>query len=73
MASSVTKKRKMESAQHMEFEMQLKVLNEWFASTESTLHLLVTENAQEPFTMEEQRVLLQVRWCSLVQLIVLIY
>lgn len=59
-SQSLAKKRKVESAQQMEFEMELKVLNEWFASTESTLQLLVANNPQEPFTVEEQRVLIQV-------------
>ena len=59
--TSAAKKRKVESAQRMEFEMQLKTLNEWFTSTESTLRLLVADNSQEPFTVEEQRVLIQVR------------
>ncbi|KAK7483287.1 hypothetical protein BaRGS_00025454, partial [Batillaria attramentaria] len=56
---STAKKRKVESAQRMEFDMQLKVLKEWFMSTESTLQLLVADNSQEPFTVEEQRVLVQ--------------
>ena len=58
--TSAAKKRKVESAQRMEFEMQLKTLNEWLTSTESTLRLLVADNSQEPFTVEEQRVLIQV-------------
>ena len=64
--SASTKKRKVESAQQMEFDMQLKALNSWFASTESTLQLLVADNPQEPFTVEEQRVLVQVRFCLFV-------
>ena len=62
--TSAAKKRKVESAQRMEFEMQLKTLNDWFTTTESTLQLLVADNSQEPFTVEEQRVLIQVRWGS---------
>jgi hypothetical protein len=54
----------VESAQRLEFEMQQKALNEWFASTESTLQLLVADNSQEPFTVEEQRVLIQVSWAN---------
>ncbi|KAL8560189.1 hypothetical protein ACOMHN_021683 [Nucella lapillus] len=56
---SSAKKRKVESAQRMEFEMELKKLIDWFGSPESTLQLLVAENSQEPFTVEEQRVLIQ--------------
>ncbi|XP_070191463.1 dystrophin-like isoform X2 [Littorina saxatilis] len=57
--ASSSKKRKVESVQRMEFEMQLKALNDMFASTEATLQLLVADNSQEPFTVEEQRVLIQ--------------
>ncbi|XP_076466610.1 dystrophin-like isoform X3 [Babylonia areolata] len=57
--TSTSRKRKVESAQQMEFEMQLKALKEWIGATEATLDLLVAENSQEPFTVEEQRVLVQ--------------
>ncbi|XP_076445085.1 dystrophin-like isoform X2 [Babylonia areolata] len=58
-SSSSAKKRKVESVQRMEFEVELKRLRDWLVSTESTLQLLVAENTQEPFTVEEQRVLIQ--------------
>lgn len=57
---SVAKKRKTESAQLMEFKMQLTQLKEWFSSTEATLQLLAVNSPMEPFTVEEQRVLIQV-------------
>ncbi|XP_025099293.1 dystrophin-like isoform X3 [Pomacea canaliculata] len=56
---SVAKKRKTESAQLMEFKMQLTQLKEWFSSTEATLQLLAVNSPMEPFTVEEQRVLIQ--------------
>ncbi|KAL8624968.1 hypothetical protein ACOMHN_039855 [Nucella lapillus] len=54
-----SKKRKVESVQRVEFEVQLKLLKDWISSTEASLGLLVMPHSQEPFTMEEQRVLLQ--------------
>ncbi|XP_059157467.1 dystrophin-like isoform X5 [Physella acuta] len=53
-----SKKRRLESATRSEFDVELKNLLDWMDRTESTLHLLVSENPQEPFTVEEQRVLI---------------
>uniref|UniRef100_A0A2C9KMX3 Dystrophin n=1 Tax=Biomphalaria glabrata TaxID=6526 RepID=A0A2C9KMX3_BIOGL len=56
--SAAPKRRRMESASRSEFDLELKSLLDWMDKTESTLHLLVSENPQEPFTVEEQRVLI---------------
>ncbi|CAL1537370.1 unnamed protein product [Lymnaea stagnalis] len=57
--SAMHKKRRLESASRSEFDLELKNLLDWMDNTESTLNLLVSENPQEPFTVEEQRVLIQ--------------
>ncbi|XP_012946043.2 dystrophin [Aplysia californica] len=56
---SSTKKRRVESASRSEFDLELKTLLDWMDRTESTLLLLVSDNPSEPFTVEEQRVLIQ--------------
>ncbi|KAH9492319.1 hypothetical protein Btru_024695 [Bulinus truncatus] len=62
--TAAPKKRRMESASKSEFDLELKGLLDWMDRTESTLHLLVSENPQEPFTVEEQRVLILVQKLS---------
>lgn len=57
-----SKKRRLESASRSEFDVELKNLLDWMDRTESTLHLLVSDNSQEPFTVEEQRVLILVNF-----------
>ena len=59
-SASKSKKRRMDSASRAEFDVELKSVLDWMDKTESTLQLLVSENPQEPFTVEEQRVLIQV-------------
>lgn len=58
--TSSFKKRRVESASRSEFDLDLKNLLDWMDRTESTLQLLVSDNPQENFTVEEQRVLIQV-------------
>ncbi|GFN77850.1 dystrophin [Plakobranchus ocellatus] len=58
-SASKSKKRRVESASRAEFDVELKSVLDWMDRTESTLQLLVSDNPQEPFTVEEQRVLIQ--------------
>ena len=60
-SASKSKKRRIDSASRAEFDVELKSVLDWMDRTESTLQLLVSDNPQEPFTVEEQRVLIQVR------------
>ena len=57
-----SKKRKVESANQIQFDIDSKRLNEWFDKVESNLQLLVSDSVspQEEFTVEEQLVLVQV-------------
>ncbi|XP_041352153.1 dystrophin-like isoform X2 [Gigantopelta aegis] len=56
-----TKKRKVESAHQIQFDLDSKRLSEWFDKVESNLELLVCDSIspQEQFTVEEQLVLVQ--------------
>ncbi|GFR63477.1 dystrophin [Elysia marginata] len=58
-STSKSKKRRVDSASRAEFDVELKAVLDWMDRTESTLQLLVSDNSQEPFTVEEQRVLIQ--------------
>ncbi|KAK3712445.1 hypothetical protein RRG08_002775 [Elysia crispata] len=58
-SASKSKKRRIDSASRAEFDVELKSVLDWMDRTESTLQLLVSDNPQEPFTVEEQRVLIQ--------------
>lgn len=57
---SSSKKRRVESASKAEFDLELKNLLDWMERTEGTLQKIVSENPEEHFTVEEQRVLIQV-------------
>ena len=46
-----------------EFDLELKSTLDWMDRTESTLALLVSDTPEETFTVDEQRVLIQV-WLS---------
>ena len=61
---SSAKRPRMESTLKKDFELQVTFLNEWFDKTEVNLELLTTEAAdpQDELTLEEQVVLVKVRW-----------
>ncbi|XP_067674722.1 dystrophin-like isoform X3 [Haliotis asinina] len=60
-SASSAKKRRVESANQVQFDQDLLKLYDWFDKTETTLELLVSESnsPQEQFTEEEQLVLTQ--------------
>ena len=54
------KKRKVDSGVKLEFDQDIKKLDEWFERLESGLELLAGDEDQESFTTEEQCVLIEV-------------
>jgi hypothetical protein len=59
-APAGAKKRKVDSSVKLEFEQDIKKLDEWFERVESGLELLAGDEDQDSFTTEEQCVLIEV-------------